>query len=108
MVTSARSRVRADPHRAYGQRRRRLHDRAHEADLIVELPALRRGQLTQRFDGDGELAAGAPLMPHPADYAVDEQYGVVPGLARGVSARVAAAPGYSRSRGWPATAYASK
>ena len=51
MVTSARLGVRADPHGAYGQRRRRLHDRAHEADLIVELPALRRGQLTQRFDG---------------------------------------------------------
>ena len=42
---------------AYGQRRRRLHDRAHQADLAVELPELRRGQLAQRLDGDGEPAA---------------------------------------------------
>ena len=41
-----------------------------------------RGQLAQRFDGDGEPAAGAPLVPHPADHAVDEQDRVVAGLAR--------------------------
>jgi hypothetical protein len=43
----------------------RLHDRTHQFDLVVELPALRRGQLAQRFDGDGEPASGAPLVPHP-------------------------------------------
>jgi len=74
--------VRADCHGANGQRRCRLHDRAHEADLVVELPALPRGQLAQRLDGDGELPAGAPLVPHPADHAVDEQDRVVSGLAR--------------------------
>jgi hypothetical protein len=55
-----------DRHGAHRQRRRRLHHRAHKAGLVVELLALRRGQLAQRFDGDGELPAGAPLVPQPA------------------------------------------
>ena len=46
------------------------------------LPALRRGQLAQGLDGDGELPAGAPLVPHATDHAVNEQHRVVPGLAR--------------------------
>jgi len=81
-VLRARSRVRPGRHRAHGQCRRRLHDPGHEADLVVELPALQRGQLAHRLDGDGELAARAPLVPHAADHAVDEQHRVVAGLAR--------------------------
>ena len=70
--------------------------------LVVELPALRRGQLAQRLDGDGELAAGAPLVPHPADHAVDEQDRVVSRLPRrgeragGGRARVQPFPGLAR------------
>lgn len=55
-----------DRHGAHRQRRRRLHDRAHKVRLVVELLALQRGQLAQRFDRDGELPAGAPLVPQPA------------------------------------------
>ena len=53
---------------------------AHQLDLVIELPALRRGQLAQRFDGDGELPTGAPLVPHSADYTINEQHRVVAGL----------------------------
>jgi Protein of unknown function (DUF664) len=53
----ARSGVRADGHDADGQRGRRPHHRGHQVGLVVELPSLRCGQLAQRFDGDGELAA---------------------------------------------------
>jgi hypothetical protein len=85
--------VRADGHRAHRQRRR---------GLVVELAALPGGQLAQRFDGDGELAAGAPLVPDPADHAVDQQDRVVPGLARrgeragGGRPRVQPLPGLGR------------
>src|SRR5690348_11633670 len=54
--------VRADGHRAYGQRHGRLHDGADQGGLVVELAALGRGQLGQRLDGEGQLAAGAPLV----------------------------------------------
>ena len=43
--------VRTDCHGAHRQGRLGLHDRAHQFDLVVELPAMRRGQLAQRFDG---------------------------------------------------------
>jgi hypothetical protein len=57
--------VRADRHGADRKGRRRLHDRTHEAGLVVELAVLPGGQLAQRFYGDGELAARAPLVPYP-------------------------------------------
>jgi hypothetical protein len=44
-----------------------FHDRAHQFDLVLELPAVRRVQLAQRFDGDGELPTGAPQVPHSTD-----------------------------------------
>jgi len=87
---------------AYRERRGRFHDRGHEAGLVAELPELRCSRLAQWFDGDDELVAGATLVPDPTDYAVDEQDWVVPAWPAGVSARVAAAPRYSRWRGWPA------
>ena len=95
--------MRASRDGAYGERRGCFHDRRHEAGLLVELPALRCGQLAQWFDGDGERAAGAPLVPDPADHAVDEQDWVVSGLARrseraggGTSAVAAPAPAQDR------------
>jgi hypothetical protein len=41
-----------------------------------------RGQLAQRFDGDGELSTRALLVPHPTDHPVDQHHRVVAGLAR--------------------------
>src|ERR1700758_979944 len=76
------SRVRADRYGAHRERGCRLHDRADQAGLVVELAELRRGQLAQWLDGNGEPPVGAPLVPHPADHSVDEQGRVVSGLAR--------------------------
>src|SRR5215469_12585599 len=111
---ATRLRVCADCHRADRQRRRRLHDRGHEVHLVAELPALRRGQL-----GD-EVDLVAAVMEAPASFRPERRWchtppttpstsstGWFPAWPAGVSARFAAAPGYSRSRGWPATTYAS-
>src|SRR5689334_3817194 len=73
--------VGADRDGADRQGRRGLQDRADQLDLVVELAALRRGQLAQRFDGDRDGPAGAALVPHPADHAIDEHHRVVAGLA---------------------------
>src|SRR5918995_4200783 len=74
--------VRPHSHDAHRKRRLGLHDRAHQLDLVIELPALRRGQLAQRLDGDGELPTGALLVPHSTDHAINEHHWVVAGLAR--------------------------
>jgi hypothetical protein len=47
--------------------RRCLHDCADEVGLVVGLPSLRCGRLAQRFDRDGELAAGAHWCHTPPD-----------------------------------------
>jgi uncharacterized membrane protein YhaH (DUF805 family) len=57
LVTELRVRgsgVRPDRYGPHGQRRFGPHDRAHQFDLVVELPPMRRGQVPHRFDGDGE------------------------------------------------------
>ncbi len=98
----AEARGRANGDFAHRQRRHSLHDRGHERGLVVEFAALPRGQLVQRFDRDREPAAGAPLVPDPADHAVDQQDRVVPGLARrgeragGSRPRVEPLPGLAR------------
>ena len=46
------------------------------------LPTLCRGQLAQRFDGYGELPAGASLVPHSTDHTIDEQHRIVARLPR--------------------------
>src|SRR5207249_9737749 len=82
MPGTGRLRVCAHRHRAHRQRRPGLHGRAHQFDVVVELPAVDRGQLAQRFHGDLELAAGATLVPHATHNPIDEQHRVVAGLAR--------------------------
>src|SRR5262245_18271148 len=54
--------------------------------LVVELAALRGGELVERLHRDVELPARAALVPDPGDYSMDEQHRKVPGLATGEGA----------------------
>src|ERR1022692_1823799 len=49
--------------------------------LVVELAAVPRGQLAERLDREVKLPAGAAVMPHSPDGAVNEQHRIVPSLA---------------------------
>ena len=55
---------------------------AEPGHLLLELGDPGLGQPAQRLDGDRHLPAGALLVPDAGHLAVDEQHGVVAGLAR--------------------------
>ena len=60
-----------------------LENLAKSLDLILQTPALITGEPCERLDGHLNPAARATLVPDTSNYAVNEQDGIVAGLAGG-------------------------
>jgi hypothetical protein len=90
--------MRADRDPAKRERRGRLHDRSNELDVVVELAALAGREVAERLDGDVEPRPERRWFQTPPTTPSIRTTGKLPAWPP-ASARIAATPGYSRSRG---------